>query len=143
MQSNLHIGRVVRDIELQTYGSENKSRIYFSLAVPREQSKDVDFLNYVAFGKTAELIAEYGGKKGTTMAVKFVMNAVKTTNSAGESKTFQNNVVKEFKVLAKPQTENRSQTPAESDGFPTDADAHNAPQDDIDMTFMGPTSEVL
>lgn len=142
MQTNLHIGRVARDVQLQTYG-DNKSRISFTLAVAREQSKEVDFLNYVAFGKTAELIAKYGSQKGTMMAVKFTMTSGTGTDKDGQKKTYQNNVVQSFKVLSEPKSNNTTSTPDNSNGFPTDADAYNTQPDDVDMTFMGPTTEAL
>ena len=54
------VGRFVRDLELK-YSKEGKAMLKSSIAVSR--TKDVtDFINIVAFGKTAELIAEYHGK---------------------------------------------------------------------------------
>ena len=60
------VGRFVRDLELK-YSKEGKAVLKSSIAVNR--SKDVtDFINIVAFGKTAELIAEYH-KKGDLIAL--------------------------------------------------------------------------
>lgn len=63
-------GRLTRDPELK-FGQSGKAYSRFSLAVDRMFSKDgdVDFINCVAFGKTAELIGEYlrkGKKAGVT-----------------------------------------------------------------------------
>lgn len=53
------VGRLTRDPELK-YGQSGKAYSRFSLAVNRPMSKDeADFINCVAFGKTAELIGEY------------------------------------------------------------------------------------
>jgi single-strand DNA-binding protein len=61
------VGRFVRDLELK-YSKEGKAMLKSSIAVNR--SKDVtDFINIVAFGKTAELISEYH-KKGDLIAVQ-------------------------------------------------------------------------
>ena len=60
------VGRFVRDLELK-YSKEGKAMLKSSIAVSR--TKDVtDFINIVAFGKTAELIAEYH-KKGDLIAL--------------------------------------------------------------------------
>ena len=60
------VGRFVRDLELK-YSKEGKAMLKSSIAVSR--TKDVtDFINIVAFGKTAELIAGYH-KKGDLIAL--------------------------------------------------------------------------
>ena len=60
------VGRFVRDLELK-YSKEGKAMLKSSIAVSR--TKEItDFINIVAFGKTAELIAEYH-KKGDLIAL--------------------------------------------------------------------------
>lgn len=60
------VGRFTRDLSL-SYSKEGKAMLKSSVAVSR--TKDVtDFINIVAFGKTAELIAEYH-KKGDLIAL--------------------------------------------------------------------------
>lgn len=52
-------GRLTRDPELK-FGQSGKAYSRFSLAVDRPfQKGEADFINCVAFGKTAELIGEY------------------------------------------------------------------------------------
>lgn len=59
------VGRFTRDLELK-YSKEGKAMLKSSVAVSR--TKEItDFINIVAFGKTAELIAEYH-KKGDLIA---------------------------------------------------------------------------
>lgn len=62
-------GRLVRDPELK-YGQSGKAYSRITLAVQRQLKKDeVDFINCVGFGKTAEAIGEYlrkGRKIGVT-----------------------------------------------------------------------------
>ena len=60
------IGRFTQELTLK-YSKEGKAMLKSSVAVSR--TKDVtDFINIVAFGKTAELIAEYH-KKGDLIAL--------------------------------------------------------------------------
>ena len=60
------VGRFTKELELK-YSKEGKAMLKSSVAVSR--TKDVtDFINIVAFGKTAELIAEYH-KKGDLIAL--------------------------------------------------------------------------
>jgi single-strand DNA-binding protein len=56
------LGRLTKDIELkQSQGG--KTFANFSVAVPREMNREeVDFINCVAFGKTAEIIQKHFGK---------------------------------------------------------------------------------
>lgn len=62
------IGRLTRDPELK-YTQDGKAVGNFSIAVTKKFKKDeADFLNCVAWGKTAELIAEYL-RKGNQLGV--------------------------------------------------------------------------
>lgn len=79
-------GRLTRDPELK-FGQSGKAYSRFTLAVDRPFSKDeADFINCVAFGKTAELIGEYlrkGRKAGVTGRLqmnKFEINGEKRTS---------------------------------------------------------------
>ena len=58
------VGRNVRNVELKTYGSDGFIT-KFTLAVDRRFKKDgepTDFINCIAFGKTAEIIANHVSK---------------------------------------------------------------------------------
>ena len=56
------MGRLTRDPELK-YSQAGKAYCRFSLAVQREFNREeADFINCLAFGKTAETIAEWLGK---------------------------------------------------------------------------------
>jgi len=56
------IGRIVRDIELRDVG-DGRVVLNNAIAIPRtfksDNGRDTDFINFVAWGKRAELIAEY------------------------------------------------------------------------------------
>lgn len=59
MNKVILIGNLTKDIELKTSGETNYCR--FSIAVKRKKD-EVDFINCLAFGKTAELLNQYCSK---------------------------------------------------------------------------------
>ncbi len=62
MNNIILMGRLTRDPELK-YSQAGKAYCRFSLAVQREFNREeADFINCLAFGKTAETIAEWLGK---------------------------------------------------------------------------------
>lgn len=62
MNNVVLIGRLTRDPELK-YSQAGKAYCRFTVAVNRDFNKDeADFINCLAFGKTAETIAEWLGK---------------------------------------------------------------------------------
>lgn len=63
-------GRLTKDIELRYTTTNNIPVASFSLAVDREYEKDkTDFLNCVAYGKTAEFISKYFSKGKLLLAI--------------------------------------------------------------------------
>lgn len=66
------LGRITKDIEVKTVGAKDTSVANFTLAVNRKFKKegepDADFLNFVAIGKTAEIMGQYC-EKGNQIAV--------------------------------------------------------------------------
>lgn len=63
------IGRLVKDPELKFLAGSGKANCRFTIAVNREYKKDeTDFINCVAWGKTAETISQYM-TKGRQIAV--------------------------------------------------------------------------
>ena len=79
-------GRLTKDPELKS-GQSGKAYARFTLAVDRPMQKgEADFINCVAFGKTAELIGEYL-KKGRKVGIvgrlqmsKYEVNGEKRTS---------------------------------------------------------------
>lgn len=62
MNNVILMGRLTRDPELK-YSQAGKAYCRFTVAVNREFNKDeADFINCLAFGKTAETITEWLGK---------------------------------------------------------------------------------
>ncbi|MGF6906228.1 single-stranded DNA-binding protein [Fusobacterium sp. PH5-44] len=79
-------GRLTRDPELK-YGQSGKAYSRFSLAVERPFAKgEADFINCVAFGKTAELVGEYlrkgrkVGVNGKLQMSRYEVNGEKRTS---------------------------------------------------------------
>ena len=79
-------GRLTRDPELK-YGQSGNAYCRFSLAVDRPFKRgEADFINCVAFGKTAELIGEYlrkgrkAGVQGNIQMNKYEINGEKRTS---------------------------------------------------------------
>lgn len=86
MNKVILIGRIVRDLELKTTPNGH-SVLSFSIAINRrntvEGQPDVDFINCVAWTKTAENVAKYCGK-GSQIAVEGRIQTRSYDNSAGQ-----------------------------------------------------------
>jgi single-strand DNA-binding protein len=67
MNTFIGIGRITRDHEIKST-DKGIQVVAFSLAITRDK-ENTDFLNCVAFGKTAELLSTYTGK-GSQIAVE-------------------------------------------------------------------------
>ncbi len=81
----IHIGRLSRDPEVR-YGQSGNAMASFSLAVDRKYKKEgqqtADFLNFKAFGKTAEFLEKYC-HKGTKLVVQSHLQNDNYTNKEG------------------------------------------------------------
>ena len=62
MNKVLLVGRTVEAIELKQVGENNKSTVTSQLAVGRSYKDSEDFLTFVAWGKTAEVLAKMTAK---------------------------------------------------------------------------------
>ncbi|MGL4981182.1 MAG: single-stranded DNA-binding protein [Fusobacteriaceae bacterium] len=90
-------GRLTRDPELK-FGQSGKAYSRFSIAVDNPMKKgEADFINCVAFGKTAELIGEYM-RKGSKIGVngRLQMNRYEVN---GEKKTTYDVLVEQMEFL--------------------------------------------
>ena len=78
------MGRLTRDPELK-YSQAGKAYCRFTVAVNRDFNKDeADFINCLAFGKTAETIAEWLGK-GRRIALQGRIQTGSYQNSNGDT----------------------------------------------------------
>lgn len=123
-------GRLTRDPELK-YGQSGNAYCRFSLAVDRPFKRgEADFINCVAFGKTAELIGEYlrkGRKAGVQGSIQ--MNRYEVN---GEKRTSYDVLVNQIEFLEgrnseEPSFDNNSGYSAPSKPAPKAAPAPSAP----------------
>ena len=62
MNKHIGMGRITRDIEIKTTGN-GKKYARFSMALPGyKKDAPATFINYIAWDKAAEIIAQYCGK---------------------------------------------------------------------------------
>lgn len=84
MNNVVLIGRLTKDPELK-YSQAGKAYCRFTVAVNRDFNKeDADFINCLAFGKTAETIAEWLGK-GRRIALQGRIQTGSYQNSNGDT----------------------------------------------------------
>lgn len=68
MNKTILMGRLTRDPEVRYTQTTNKLVATFTLAINRRGSKEADFLNIVAWGKTGDFVGKYF-KKGMQVGV--------------------------------------------------------------------------
>lgn len=76
------VGRLTAKPELR-YTNSNKSVARFTLAVSRQRAEGTDFINCVAWGKTAENIQKYLDK-GSLISLQGRIQTGNYTNNAGK-----------------------------------------------------------
>jgi single-strand DNA-binding protein len=92
MNNVILMGRLTRDPELK-YSQSGKAYCRFTVAINREFNREeADFINCLAFGKTAETIAEWLGK-GRRIALQGRIQTGNYENKNGEK-------VNTFEVVA-------------------------------------------
>ncbi len=115
MNKVILMGRLVRDPEVRYMQNENSTAVArFSFAVPRkfkrQNEPDCDFINCVAFGKTAEFIEKYAFK-GIKLLLEGRWQTGSYTNKDGV-KVYTNDCVVESCEFA--ESKNASQQNAQS-----------------------------
>lgn len=127
MNKAILIGRMVRDAEIRWNQGENQTCIArFTLAVNRKYArqgdKDADFINCVAFSKTAEFLEKYG-KKGVKFVVEGSIQTGSYTNKDG-NKVYTTDVAVQSVEFAESKTStqnnNAAPTPAQASAIPND-----------------------
>ncbi len=124
MNSVQLVGRLTRDPEMR-YTDGGSAIARFSLAVDRryksENGPTADFLNCVAFGRTAEFIEKYF-RKGMRMGCQGRIQTGSYTNNDGQ-KVYTTDVVVEScefvesKASQQPEENNNGFGPADENGF--------------------------
>lgn len=114
------VGRVSKDIDVRANGDSVVSK--FSIAVQREFKNkdggyDADFINCVAFGKTAEFIEKYFSK-GMKIGVVGRIQTGSYTNRDGNKVYTTDVVVEKCEFVESKNEQNTSQTsPKTNNGF--------------------------
>ncbi|WP_338349767.1 single-stranded DNA-binding protein, partial [Fructobacillus fructosus] len=100
MQINHHIGRLVRPVNFRNIDDPNRTNVaYVRLAVDGMTAKQTTFLDYVAFGKTAELLSKLTMDKGDLVELQFNMQNNEYVDQVTQKKVFNSqNVISRIKV---------------------------------------------
>lgn len=103
MNKVILLGRLTKDVEIKYSQSEKSNAIArFTLAVDRRFQRDTeqnaDFINCVAFAKTAEFLGTYG-KKGTKFVLDGHIQTGSYTNKDGQ-KVYTTDVIVEHVEFA-------------------------------------------
>lgn len=108
------IGRLTKDPELK-YTSNGKGNTRFTLAVQRNK-EETDFINCVAWEKTAENIAEYF-KKGSQIAVQ---GSIRTGSYEKDGRTIYTTDVwvYKFNFIGNNNSSNNQNKKEEDENFP-------------------------
>ena len=108
------IGRLTKDPELK-YTSNGKGNTRFNLAVQRNK-EETDFINCVAWEKTAENIAEYF-KKGSQIAVQ---GSIRTGSYEKDGRTIYTTDVwvYKFNFIGNNNSSNNQNKKEEDENFP-------------------------
>lgn len=102
------MGRLTRDPELK-YSQAGKAYCRFTVAINREFNREeADFINCLAFGKTAETIAEWLGK-GRRIALQGRIQTGSYQNSNGDT-IYTTEVVADRFEFVDSQNENSKKT---------------------------------
>ena len=115
MNNVILMGRLTRDPELK-YSQTGKAYCRFTVAVNRDFNKDeADFINCLAFGKTAETIAEWLGK-GRRIALQGRIQTGNYENKNGDKVNTFEVVADRFEFVDSARSEtNKNQTYSNDD----------------------------
>ena len=91
------LGRLVKDADFQKGEKGKKSYAKFTMAVARGKD-ETDFINCIAFDKTAEIISKYV-KKGNRLLVEGSINVSKYTNKEGKDAYATNVIVNRINFI--------------------------------------------
>ncbi len=135
MNKVILMGRLVRDPEVRYMQNENSTAVArFSFAVPRKfktDGQDCDFINCVAFGKTAEFIEKYA-RQGIKLLLEGHWQTGSYTNKYGV-KVYTNDCIVESCEFAESKNTSQQNTQSRPDPMPqTDSDGFMNIPDGID-----------
>lgn len=110
------VGRITKDLTLKYTRDTNNAIVRFTLAVNRRKKNEADFISCVAFGRTAELMAQYchqGTRIGATGRIQ-----TGSYEKDGAKHFTTDVVVEEMEFLESKQSgEQTAETQSDTDGF--------------------------
>ena len=135
MNKVILMGRLTKDPDVRYMQNENSTAVArFNFAVPRKfktEGQDCDFINCVAFGKTAEFIEKYAFK-GTKLLIEGRWQTGSYTNKDGQ-KVYTNDCVVESCEFAESKNASQQNTQSRPKPMPqTDSDGFMNIPDGID-----------
>lgn len=128
MNKTVLIGNLVKDIDLKFQSGSGLAIGKFSLAVARQKKGETDFINCIAFGKTAETMSQYLFK-GSKVAIEGHIQTGSYTNKEGHKVYTTDVVIDRFEFVG---GKNEGQAPSNNQAsFGNDI----VPDNDIDCPF--------
>ena len=107
------VGRTTKDIELK-YSQNQTAIARFSIAIDRGKDKGTDFINCIAFGRTAENMEKYV-KKGDQVALHGHISTGSYTNKQGQ-KVYTTDIIADSVEFIEPRKKNNDEfTPMDED----------------------------
>lgn len=130
MNTIILIGRLTRDPEVK-YGQSGKAYSRITLAVQRQLKKDeVDFINCVGFGKTAETIGEYL-RKGRKIGVIGRLQ-INSYEHNGEKRTSYDVMIENIEFLEGKNNTSSDGKPEYTEPKVRSKNTDSSPKDDFD-----------
>ena len=124
MNKAVLVGRLTKDPELRYAAGSDTAVCKFTLAVNRMKKDEADFINCVAFNKTAETIAQYL-TKGRQIAIAGRIQTNSYTSDDGTKRYTADVVVETFEFCDSNKNNNSNNS----------IDDDVTPVDDADMPF--------
>lgn len=140
MQNNHHVGRLVRPVKFRNLEDDNRTTVaYLRLAVDEMITKKTTFLDYVAFGKTAEVLAKLTINKGDLVELFFTIQNNEYVDQVTQKKVFNyQNVISRVQVYHTSKSANQDEVSASSSSYPTEFDA---PANSLSSSSNNPFSD--
>ena len=110
MNKVLLMGRITKELELN-HAPSGMAILKFGIAINRRKKDEVDFLNCVAFDKTAENIAKFF-KKGSMIAIEGRIQTGSYDNREGKKVYTTDIMVDGFHFTGEKKSEGQEQEPA-------------------------------
>lgn len=128
MNKTVLIGNLTKDIELKFQAGSGLAIGKFSLAVARQKKGETDFINCIAFGKTAETMSQYLFK-GSKVAIEGHIQTGSYTNKENHKVYTTDVVIDRFEFVG---GKNEGQAPS---GNQSTLGNDIVPDNDIDCPF--------